>query len=72
MTKVKATIKSGGKTYVSVEISGNGKTDEDYDLAKTVALLLPTSFNSFHGTDEEWEVIKSTATEIKIQNLGVQ
>ena len=70
MTLVKATIKTQDKIYVSVSISGHGKNDLIYDVAKTTSQLVPENFPSFNGTPEEFKVILNTAQSIKLENLG--
>ncbi len=70
MTKVKVTIKTDKKTYVSVEIPGHGSNNKNYSVGKTIQEITYDDFNSFHGTPEEWQVIMETAAEIKIENIG--
>lgn len=70
MTKVKVTIKTKTKTYVSVSLPGHGKSDNDYDVAKTIQEITYDDFKSFNGTAEEWQVIMSEATEVKMENIG--
>ena len=71
MTIVKTTIKSaGGQTYVSTNIPGKGKTDNDYNLGEVTNQLVSSNFPSFHGTEEEWVEIVENAQEVKIENLG--
>ena len=71
MTITKITvIAADNKHYVSVDVPGHGKTEEDYDVAKVIHQLVPSVFSSFHGTDEEWKIILEEAQEIKIENMG--
>ena len=70
MTIVKATIKSGNKTYVSIELPGYGANNSNFNVAKTALQLLPENFPAFKGTQEEWETMMDNTTEIRIENLG--
>ncbi len=67
MTKV--TIKSGNKTYISVDIDGHGNLDNNYNIRKVFEQLSKENFPAFNGTTEEWEVIKAEVTQTKIENM---
>ena len=67
---VKATVKHDQRIYVSISLDGKGNSPENYNVVKTIEQFTFDNFPSFSGTEEEWEVIKKTATLIEITNLG--
>ena len=67
---VKATVNNGNNTYVSVDLPGHGKTDNDYNVAKSIAEFTFDKFPAFQGTEEEWAEVLRTATKVEITNLN--